>query len=181
MPSLFKPTFWSFLFLVLFCAGCSPSLNWRETRMPAASVMALLPCEPDHAQRSVPLGGTPRELTMAGCEASGATFAVMVTEAPAAQASALLAGWRTATLANMQAQNVQEQPFLPRGAMALPESARISAQGQRADGRAVAAQAVWVARIAPGGSAAQLVHMVMYSEKPMPEAADTFFGGLQLQ
>lgn len=167
--------------MALSCAACSPTLNWRDTPIPGASVAALLPCEPDHARRSVPLGGVPTDLTMAGCDAGGATFAVMVAEVPAAQAGALLAGWRAATLSNMRAQEVQEQPFQPRGALSLPESVRISARGQRADGSAVAAQATWTARIAPGGSAAQLVHLVMYSGKPMPEAADTFFSGLKLQ
>lgn len=169
------------LLLALSCAACSPALNWRDTPIPGASVAALLPCEPDHARRSVPLGGVPTDLTMAGCEAGGATFAAMVAEVPAAQAGALLAGWRTATLSNMHAQDVQEQPFQPRGALSLPESVRISSRGLRADGSAVAAQAIWTARIAPGGSSAQLVHLVMYSGKPMPEAADTFFSGLKLQ
>lgn len=118
---------------------------------------------------------------MAGCEAGGATFAVMVAEAPAAQAGALLAGWRQATLSNIHAQDIKTEPFLPRGALDLPESVRLGSKGQRADGRLVHAQATWAARIAPGGSAAQLVHLVMYSERSMPDAADTFFSGLKLQ
>lgn len=169
------------LLLALLSAACSPTLNWRDARLGDSAVVALLPCEPDHAQRSVPLGGVPRNLTMAGCEAGGATFAVMLAEAPASQANELLAGWRSATLANMKAEDVQKQPFLPRGALALPESVRISARGHRAGGEAVQAQAVWLSRIGPGGQNAQLVHLVMYSERPMPEAADTFFSGLKLQ
>lgn len=168
------------LLVPLFCAACSPALNWRETRLPDASLVALLPCDPDHVKRSVPLGGVPTDLTMAGCDAAGATFAVMLAESPAAQAGSLLAGWRTATLANMQAQDVQTQAFLPRGGLAVPESVRITARGQRPDGRPLIAEAVWVARIGPEGSAAQLVHAVMYSDRPMPEAAEIFFGGIKL-
>lgn len=181
MLLLSKYARWISLCLALLFSACSPTLNWRETPIPGASVSALLPCEPDHARRSVPLGGVPTELTMAGCEAGGATFAVMVANAPAAQAGVLLAGWRQATLNNMHAQDVKEQPFLPRGALNLPESVRLGSKGKRADGHAVHAQATWVARITSGGSSAQLVHLVMYSERPMPDAADTFFAGLKLQ
>lgn len=174
--SVFK----SLLLLALLCTACSPALNWRETRLTDTSLVALLPCEPDHATRSVPLGGVPTELKMAGCDAAGATFAIMVAEAPAAQAGSLLNGWRTATLANIHAQDIQTQVFHPRGVLALPESVRVMARGQRADGRPVDAQAVWVARLVPGQSSAQLVHAVVYSERPMPEAAETFFGGIKL-
>jgi len=177
LPSL--PARWAFLPLAMLCAACSPALNWRETRFPDTSVLALLPCEPDHASRSVPLGGEPRQLTMAGCDAAGGTFAVMLADAPVAQAGALLEGWRTATFANIRARDVQTQTFHPRGALALPESVRITATGQRADGRQVYAQAVWAVRIAPSDGDTQLVHAVMYSDKPMPEAAETFFGGLK--
>lgn len=177
----YRNPFLKILFLALLCTACSPALNWRDTRIADSAVVALLPCDPDHAQRSVPLGGVATEMTAAGCEAGGATFAVMLAQAPASQASELLAGWRSATLANMHAKDVQSQAFLPRGALALPESVRVVAQGRRADGQTVFAQAVWLARIAPGGKAAQLVHLVMYSERPMPEAAETFFSGLKLQ
>lgn len=166
--------------LSLLGAACSPALNWRETRWPDVSLVTLLPCDPDHAKRSVPLGGVPTELRMAGCEAAGATFAVMLSEVPAAEAASLLAGWRKATLANMQAQDIGEQAFLPRGALAVPESVRVTARGQRSDGSPVTAQAVWAARIRPDGSGVQLVHAVMYSERPMPEAAEIFFGGIKL-
>ena len=167
--------------MALWCVACTPALNWRETVIPGAAVSALLPCEPDHARRSVPLGGVPTELAMAGCEAGGATFAIMVAEAPAGQAGALLAGWRKATLSNMHAEDIQEEAFLPKGALNLPESIRLGSTGKRADGRPVYAQATWAARIAPGGTHAQLVHLVMYSERRMPDAADAFFAGLRLQ
>ena len=163
----------------LVCAACSPALNWRDTRFPATSFVALLPCEADHAQRSVPLGGVPTELTMAGCDAGGATFAVMLANAPATQANALLQGWRQATLANIHAQQEQSQAFQPRGGLALPESVRVRTAGNRADGRSVQMHAIWAARIAPDSGQSLLVHAVMYSDKPMPEAAETFFGGLR--
>jgi hypothetical protein len=160
--------------------ACTPALNWRELRLPPTGALALLPCKPDHATRSVPLGGVPTELSVAGCEAGGATFAVMAATVPAGrQPDELLAGWQQATLTNMRAQGEpQRQPFQPPGGLPLPHAQRVVAQGQRADGRAVAAQAVWAARAAPGGGT-ELVHAVMYADQPQPGMADTFFAGLK--
>ena len=61
---------------------------------------------------------------------------------------------------------------------ALPQSVRTVAQGQRPDGSAVVAQAVWFARAA--GPQVRLYHAVVYTAKPRPEVADQFFAGLAL-
>ena len=53
--------------------GCSPTLNWRETRFDGADLTAMLPCKPDRAERTVPLAGRDAPLRMQGCEAGGAT------------------------------------------------------------------------------------------------------------
>jgi len=60
----------------------------------------------------------------------------------------------------------------------LPQSVRTVAQGQRPDGSAVVAQAVWFARAA--GPQVRLYHAVVYTAKPRPEVADQFFAGLAL-
>ena len=44
---------------------------------------------------------------------------------------------------------------------------------------AVSAQAVWFARTV--GPQVRLYHAVVYTDKPRPELADTFFAGLALQ
>ena len=46
--------------------ACTPSLNWRQVSLAPSSAIALLPCKPDRTTRSVPLGGVPTELTVAG-------------------------------------------------------------------------------------------------------------------
>ncbi|MEZ5606483.1 MAG: hypothetical protein R3E52_05020 [Burkholderiaceae bacterium] len=168
-------------FLATLLLGCSPALNWREVGLPGSSAHALLPCKPERATRSVPLGGVPTELAVAGCDAAGATFAVMTASVPAGQPpDAVLAGWQQATLANMQAAaaQVQRSDFRPPGGLPLPHAQRIVAQGRRGDGRAVTAQAVWSARAAPEGGGVELLHAVMYAEHANPAAADAFFGGL---
>lgn len=59
-------------------AGCTPAFNWRDVAFDGLPVAALLPCKPDRATRTVPLAGAPRQMTMAGCSAGGATFTVAV-------------------------------------------------------------------------------------------------------
>ena len=166
--------------LLMALLACSPALNWREMGLQGSSAHALLPCKPERATRSVPLGGTPTELAVVGCDAAGATFAVMTATVPAGQPpDAVLAGWQQATLANMQADaaHVQRSAYRPIGGLPLPHAQRVVAQGRRGDGRAVAAQAVWSAHAAPAGGV-ELLHAVMYADRADPAAADAFFDGL---
>ena len=164
-------------------AACNPALNWREVRADTTELVALLPCKPDRGARAVSLGGQAVQLQMAGCEAGGATFAVShATLADGAQAQAALAQWREVTLKNLRAAPAvpaaaRDVPFAPKGAMALPGSVRVTAQGQRPEGGAVSAQAVWFARATPTG--VQIFHAVIYAERMAPEAAETFFAGLK--
>lgn len=164
----------------LGATACTPSLNWRELRLPPTSAVALLPCKPDHAERSVPLGGVPTTLAVSGCEAGGATFALMVATVPAGRApDEVLAGWQQATLANMRAQGTPtRQAFHPTRGLPLAHAQRVTADGQRADGRAVQAQAVWTARAADGGGT-ELLHAVVYADRAQPAVADAFFEGIK--
>lgn len=162
--------------------ACSPALNWREVALERSSAHALLPCKPERATRSVPLGGVATDLAVVGCEAAGATFAVMTATVPAGQApDAVLAGWQQATLANMQAAAASARtPFRPPGGLPLAHAERLVAQGQGTDGKAVAAEAVWTAHAVEGGGT-ELLHAVMYAPRPQPEVADAFFAGLKLR
>ncbi|WP_298209088.1 hypothetical protein [Acidovorax sp.] len=167
---------------LLLLAGCSPALNWRTVPLPEADLTITLPCKPDQATRTVELAGVPVELSMAGCDADGATFAVShAVLADPAQVGTALTHWRAAALARLgagAAASAKDIPYAPRGTLALPQSVRTVAQGQRADGSAVTAQAVWFARAA--GTQVRLYHAVVYSPKPRPEVADQFFAGLVL-
>src|SRR3989338_9422391 len=62
--------------LLWLLVGCSPALNWRSVPLPEAGITITLPCKPDQATRTVELAGGPVELSMAGCDVDGATFAV---------------------------------------------------------------------------------------------------------
>ena len=159
-------------------AACSPAFNWREVRPDNTRLSLLLPCKPDKAEKVVPLGGQPTTLSMLGCDAAGATFAVAVADVgDAAKAALVLAQWQSLTLANMKAVPATREvlalqiPGLPAGAFV----SRVAAQGQRSDGTAVAGQAAYFAQ----GS--QVFQVVMYAPKIKSEAADTFFSSLKLE
>lgn len=158
-------------------AACSPALNWRTVRSDAHPLQMLLPCKPDHASRGVPMAGSSVVLDMQGCDAAGATFAVShVRLADARQASEALAGWQTATLANLHAANPQQRAFeLPGGQFGV----RWAMAGQRADGHPVSAQAVWFARIQSDGI--DLFNAVVVADKADTAVADTFFTGLKFE
>jgi hypothetical protein len=170
--------------LGLLCLGllvaCSPALNWRDVDLPGGGARGLLPCKPDRATRSVPLGGVDTPLSVVGCPAAGATFALMAASLPAGRTpDDVLAGWQQATLGNMKATGeVQRQPFHPPSALPLAHAQRLVAHGEGPDGRAVHAQAVWTARAAEGGGT-ELIHAVVYSDRPQSEVADAFFAGLK--
>ena len=162
--------------LLLLLTACNPVFNWREVRPDNTALSLLLPCKPDKAQRSVPMGGRPTELAMLGCDAGDATFAVAVaTLDDAAQAAAVLTGWQTATLANLKAAGGgQTSPLKLAGADALPPAVLVRASGQRANGRAVQSQAAYFSQ------GRQVFQAVIYANQMDHEVADTFFSSLKL-
>lgn len=167
---------------VLFgMAACTPDYNWREAAVDEAGLRVLLPCKPDRGERTVDLGGRPLRVGMLGCEAGGAMFAVAHAQVPAGTSpDALLAAWRAVTLSNMHAPAATPvQAFVPAGALALGGSVRLQAEGMRPQGGTVHAQAAWFARTA--GAVPQVFQAVVYSDRPVPAQADTFFGGLELK
>ena len=168
---------------LLLLAGCSPALNWRNVPLPDAALTITLPCKPDRATRQVELAGAPVELSMVGCDADGATFAVShVTLSDPSQLGDALTHWRAAVLAVLGKEayaTAVDTPYAPPGVLPVPQSVRTTVQGQRVDGSAVAAQGVWFARAV--GPQVRLYHAVVYTPKPRPDVADQFFAGLALQ
>lgn len=155
--------------------ACSPALNWRT--VPLQGLTALLPCKPDHAQRTVQLGATDVGMEMAGCEAEGALYAIshVRVESPS-RADAARAAWRQQTLATMRAATVQEAPLrtLP-AEESLRAAQRITALGQRPDGSAVTAQLLWLS------SGTDLYHVAIYADRLTDEMTEMLFSGLRLQ
>ncbi len=161
---------------LLALSACSPTFNWREVRPDHSRLSLLLPCKPDKAQKVVPLGGQPTTLSMLGCDAGGATFAVAVADlGDASQVASVLVLWQNLQLANMKAGTVQPVPLTVPGASLQPAAVRVSAQGQRSDGTAVSAQAAYFAQ----GS--QVFQAVLYAPKIDPDVAETFFSSLKFE
>ncbi len=168
---------------LLALAACNPTFNWREVRPDNTGLSLLLPCKPDKAEKSVPLGGQPVALRMLGCDTGGATFAVAVADiVDASKAEAVLAQWQALTLVNMKAGPVglgagatQVSSFRPPGMATGTPPLLVKAEGQRADGRAVAGQAAYFSR----GS--QLFQVVLYADVMNAEVAETFFSSLKFE
>ncbi|OYT91597.1 MAG: hypothetical protein CFE43_12500 [Burkholderiales bacterium PBB3] len=161
---------------LLGLAACSPSLNWRT--VPVEQLAALLPCKPDHAERQVDLGGTPRTLAMWGCEAGGALFAVshLRVQAPATPEQ-VIAAWQLAALRNLPSATAQALPFKT-PAMAGSASApgvMVRATGKRAEGQAVQAQLAWFSR------GADVYHLAVFAPVLTPAMTDSFFNELHWQ
>ena len=166
------------LMALMALAACNPAFNWRDVRLENSRLSLLLPCKPDKAQKTVPLGGQPTELTMTGCEAGGATFAVAVADlGDAAKAAPVLAQWQALTLANMQATPQATQIVVLKlpGAASQAPPVLVKAQGRRADGSAVTGQAAYFAQ----GS--QVFQVVLYAGKIPPDVSETFFFSLKFE
>lgn len=162
--------------VLLSLAACSPALNWREARAEPTALKMLLPCKPDKGSRTVPMAGRPVELQVIGCEAGGATYAVLFGDVvEPLRTGEVLAQWKLASLANMRSAFSQEQPFLPAGALALPQSVQVVASGQRPDGSKVESHAAYFAR----GS--HVFQAVIYSDRLAPDAAEPFFSGFEFE
>lgn len=158
--------------------ACSPTFNWRELRTDGTPLLALMPCKPERAERSVPLGGAPTRLHMQSCDTGGLTFAVAWAElSDAARAPEALAQWRGAALAA-----IRVDPALalnPANQWAARVSGATTAQGLMAQGsghdqRAVHMRAVYFAR----GN--QIYQAAVYGAQLPDAEAATFFEGLRL-
>jgi hypothetical protein len=153
--------------------ACSPTFNWREVRAEPTPLKAMLPCKPDNGAREVPMAGRQVSLEVLGCDAGGATFALLFADIGGpVRAAEVLAQWRAATLANMRSTAARDIPFRPPGALGLPQSLQVVATGQRADGTPVESHAAYFAR------GPYVFQAVIYSGRLTPEMAETFFSGL---
>lgn len=172
--------------LLAACLGaCSPALNWRSVALADLGLRASLPCKPERLQRGIELAGTPVQVQMVGCSADGATFAMACAAlVDPAQTAGALTHWRAAVLAGLRAPPAghsgaaEDRPFVPAGALAVPQSVRTRAQGRQPGGAAVAMQGVWFARLQ--GAQVRVCHAGVYSPQPRADVADAFFAALAL-
>jgi len=121
--------------------GCSPALDWRTVEL--EGLRTVLPCKPDRAARDVVLGELPVRMSMAGCEAQGALFAISQVAVPVGtDAADLEQAWRSAALAQMQASHSEVVTLAQR--LQSPTVRLTRASGLRPDGSPVQASLAWV-------------------------------------
>jgi hypothetical protein len=152
------------IFSVLGLSACQPSLNWRTVQMPGTQLNFELPCKPDQTTKPVTMAGLDLELSVMGCEAGDAVWAVMSAKVPVhADRTDILKGWRQATLQNMQASQVEDPSWVPGRVAALPGALRSRAEGKTTTGQTVRANAVWFAHLE--GDSVRVVHAVVYQNQ----------------
>lgn len=169
--------------------ACTPEMNWREVQPVSAGLTATMPCKPDEVMRSVPLDGKSVQMTLAGCDAGGATFVVGWAGVPQTRLGPALGEWQDITLARAGIASGPDgpagRPYLPAGALNLPQSLRLTANGRAPDGKPLALDTAWFARAGLSGansaSVGQVFFVAIYGEPHDPQARDTFFKGVRLR
>lgn len=161
--------------LLHLLAGCSPTLDWRETRPPGAVV--LFPCKPTVETRPVRLAGAaPAPLTMSACEAGGAMFALASLDVgDASRVPAALAALREAQAGNLGA-TPGPGGAAPRrrGAPSDSPVERFRLAGRLPDGTPIQQDSLYLAR-------GTRVYQALVQGRTVPQAAvDTFFEGIEL-
>jgi len=164
MRKIFLKNAAAIFFSVLGLSACQPSLNWRNVQMPETTLSFELPCKPDKTTKPVSMAGQTLELSVVGCEAGDAVWAVMSAKLNAdADRTELLKGWRQATLQNMRANQIEDATWMPVRMTALPGALRLKAIGTTAKGEPVRAHAVWFAHLE--GDSVRVVHAVVYQNQ----------------
>ncbi len=132
------------LLFALALGGCSPTFNWREVRLEQSGVAVLFPCKPETHVRQVELDGQTLSMTLLGCSAGDANFALAYARLGEGRLpGSALRRWRQLTLGNLGAQGVSDMAYPLPGARSDPQSVRLGAAGRRPDGSSLAAQAFW--------------------------------------
>ena len=163
------------MLMALALAGCSPKFNWREVRLEQSGVALLFPCKPDTHVRQVELGGQVLSMTLSGCSAGDASFALTYARlGEGSPPGPVLQRWRELTFSNLGAQGVNEMAYPLPGARGDVESVRIGAAGRRPDGSSLVAQAFWFTQDRWVYQASVL------AERARDAEADTFMTSIRL-
>ena len=159
----------------LLVGGCSPNLDWRETRFEGTGVVARFPCRPDRHARAVVVAGTATKIEMLVCSDAGVTFAVSLFDvADPAQVTPALTELRATALGNIAGRQVESAAARIEGMTPNPQAVQVSMAGRLPDGAAVQEQAAFFAR------GLRVYQASLIGAMLAPEVAATFFAGLKL-
>lgn len=155
-------------------AACSPALDWREARPEDSGLLLLMPCRPDHFQRSVLLAGMAVRLALDSCSAGDTTWAVAHADVgDPARVGAALDALREATARNVGAAAGSPLALSVSGSTPQAQSVRVVLQGQRPDGQPLQAQVAVFAR------GTRVFQATALGARLPAEGAETFFGSLR--
>jgi hypothetical protein len=155
----------------LFCA-CSPTLNWRDVDV-GPQTRAQFPCKPEHAERTLVLGGLPTRAAMWVCDAGGLSWSATVLDVgDPARVGTVLRESRLSLASRLHGSEESVRPVQIAGMTPNAEASRVVIVGKPGEGLPARAEAVFVAR---GLQVFQFVAMAQRgTSAPWSESADEF-------
>ena len=164
--------------LVWALAGCTPALDWRESRPEGSGAQLLFPCRPSAVERGVTVAGTTLHMKLHSCAAAGATFSLAAADAGASEhVTALLAALRGQAVANIAGKATPLPLSAIAGATPNGESGLVRIDGRLPDGRPVVEHAAFFVR----GTMLYQAAVVQAGAPVGRDALDNFFGAIRLR
>lgn len=159
--------------ILLQVAACSPTFNWRVVRPDGGGVQTLMPCKPETAERSVPLGTQPSVLHMASCRTGGLTYALAWIElSPDADVQEAMQQWQSASRQAVRAGAEQAwSDWAVEGAQTVRS---LGLSGQDHAGKPTQARLVYAV------NGRRLYQAAVYGPELADEALEPFFGHLKV-
>jgi hypothetical protein len=155
--------------------GCTPALDWRETRPEGAGLVVLMPCKPSIYARSVSLAGQAVQMSLQACSADGLTWALAFADlADPTHVSAALAELKASAIVNLGATTSTAMPFDPSGATPNDAGGRLEIAGRLPDGKPVREQLAVFSR------GARVYQATVIGASLPEEAVEAFFDGLRV-
>jgi hypothetical protein len=157
-------------------AACTPTFNWREVPIEATGLKATFPCKPDKVEHQTQFApGQPIVLHAWGCQAGGATFAVLYGDVGGSDLAAALVQWKKASEATVHSTLTSERPWRPAGALDLAPSSMTRASAAQGKAGELQSQSGYFAR------GTSIFQAVIYAPKLKAEFTEPFFTGLRFE
>lgn len=155
-------------------AACSPALDWRDVQLDAAALRLQMPCKPARQQRTLPLAGSPVQLTLLVCSADGQTFGLAHADVvDPARVLPALQELGAAAARNIGGTASRATPLQLPGATPSPASQRQRLAGRLPDGKPAQME---LALFVVG---TRVFQASVLGEALRDDAVETFFGALQ--
>lgn len=167
---------------LVWLAGCSPDLDWREIRAEEVGVLVTLPAKPARLARTINLEGLTLEMTMLGAQARDVAYTVgtlVLPEDSDAMRARALASMRAAMVRNIGGTVSVERPVqVLRVDMGGQRTGAADAVEIEAGGRMRDRDVTLLARFVAVGT--QAWQAVVLGPRPDREAATLFLESLKL-